>query len=203
MHIDYTKSWVAMGKWVQDIPDLDISTLLNAPDRGIKYIPFSCYIDMTLQVFHRSYISPVKGQKISDDRCFCCKGVRADIYHVTNYVPFKSVWAIFGCIDPNKLPCTPGSRKLLQIQSAAEVQTILHTWNHAARPLFKLFLEKPLFIIKMDWVEASLKHTYGDFWQLESFIALVPYVYILDTCPTFNSGIFLTYYIVSGENLGW
>lgn len=42
--------------------------------------------------------------------------------------------------------------------AAAGAKTILHTWLDKQPPLFKLFLDKLAYLIKMYWVEASL-HT--------------------------------------------
>lgn len=49
----------------------------------------------------------------------------ADTYLV-NHVPFNPIWVIFGYIDPDEINCTPGSRKLLYMVSAAGMKTVLH-----------------------------------------------------------------------------
>lgn len=51
-----------MSKWALD--DLDLSTLLKALEQGSKYLPSNRYQEMTLQIFHRSYITPTRGYKM-------------------------------------------------------------------------------------------------------------------------------------------
>lgn len=100
---------------------------------------------------------------LADDCCFTCGAGKADMSHclwwcsviqafwkrvvnfstthLTNFVPFNALWAIFGYLDQVNFLCTPGCRKLLYMISAAGLKTILHTWNHSSLPPFKLFLE--------------------------------------------------------------
>lgn len=82
------------------------------------------------------------------------------VTHLVNHVPFNPLWAIFGFVDPDDTPCTPGSRKLLYMISAAGMKTILQTRNHKSRPPFKLFQEKLLFLMKLPY---KRKHVYKSF----------------------------------------
>lgn len=191
-----------MTKWIQDIPNLTMSTLLLAFERGIKYLPYSRYLEMTLQLYHRASITPIRGYRIgilSTDSCFRCGTSEGTLYHfvwerpmiqtfwkrvnqfarthLVNHVPHNPIWAIFGYIDPDDISCTPGSRKLLLYMiSAAGMKPILHTWNNASPPPFKLFLEKLSYLMKMDWAKVSLRKealVQGSFENWVRFITLL------------------------------
>lgn len=70
-------------------------------------------------------------------------------HHISQIMsPSTQPWAIFGYIDPEEIPCTVSSRKLLYMISAAGLKTFLHTWNHVSQPPFEVFLEKLTFLIK-------------------------------------------------------
>lgn len=137
---------------------------------------------MTLQLYHRAYITPVRGYKmrsLADSKCFRCSDMIGTMLHcvwecpmvqtlwnktrlfttnhLVNYVPFNPTWAVFQFVDPDDVLCIPGSRKLLYMISATGIKTILHTWNHASSPPFKLFSEKLSHLMNLDWMEASLK----------------------------------------------
>lgn len=130
----YTTSTTALTKWTQDIPNLTISTLLSALERGLKYLPSSRYLEMTLQICHMAHIAPVRGYKmgsLSTNRCFHCGVAEGTLFHyvwqcplvqafwhkvrlftvthLVNHVSFDPIWAIIGFIDPDDTPCTPGN----------------------------------------------------------------------------------------------
>lgn len=171
-----------IARWSDDDPELSVTNILDAAVKTMKYIPSVSYWEMTLKTIHRGYISPNRNYPMggsSTSACYRCGEVDANLFHCFWGCPSVSEfwgrihcfatthtncqfaltpsWAITGSLHETEIVVPSKSKRLLFCISAAARKTILQTWIGPVLPSQRLFLEKLTFLLRMDWVEASLQ----------------------------------------------
>lgn len=156
--------------------------ILAAANKTIKYIPSVSYWEMTLKTIHRGYISPKRNYLmggVSTSACSRCGEAEADLFHcfwgcpligdfwgrihrfavthTKHQFSLTPSWAVFGSLHETETSLPSQTQRLLFCISAAARKAILQLWIGPILPTQRIFLEKLTFLLRMDWVEASLR----------------------------------------------
>lgn len=180
--IDYESRNAGITKWSVDVPGITTDSILDATQKAIKYIPNISYWEMTLRIIHRGYISPKRNHLMGgcpSPACSRCGESEASLFHcfwscpisqsfwqrvhqfVVTHTTFRisldPAWALFGSIQETDLYLPSHSKRLIFCISAAARKTILQMWIGPNHPSLRIFLEKLTFLLRMDWVDATLR----------------------------------------------
>lgn len=172
---------VGISRWSTQDQGLTPDLILRSLTTALKYIPATSYWEMFLKIAHRGYISPYRNflmGNLPDASCSRCGESTADLYHCLWSCPLiqafwqrilrftntnlsltlelTSAWTLFGLVSWDDMRVSPLQKKLLYCISAAARKTILQTWLDPEHPTLCLFLEKLTFLLRIDWVNASL-----------------------------------------------
>lgn len=172
---------VGISRWSTQDQELTPDLILQYLPTALKYILAISYWEMFLKIARRGYISSHRNflmGNLPDASCSRCGKSTAGLHHClwscrliqafwqrilrftnTNLsltLELTSAWALFGHVSWEDVRVSPLQKKLLYCISAAARKTILQTWLDPERPTLCLFLEKLTFLLRMDWVNASL-----------------------------------------------
>lgn len=177
---EYEGSNSGLAKWQTSNPALTPSVLLQTLKLAYKCLPSARYVEMSLKVIHRAYLTPLRGHRMGlydTSACFKCGSPEADLYHclwscpriqgfwdrirefavqhLVDTLPCDAQWALFGHVDVGAQESYRRNLRLLYVLASAGRKAILQVWNQPGSPTLHLFLDKLTFVMKMDWVEAA------------------------------------------------
>ncbi|KAG9461714.1 hypothetical protein GDO78_015954 [Eleutherodactylus coqui] len=75
---------LGVGKWSLDNKNPTLTLIMESLSSAYKYLPSARFLEMRLQVIHRSYLTPASGHHMGiypTSNCFKCKAPNANLFH--------------------------------------------------------------------------------------------------------------------------